>query len=152
MRTIRRLYFYAVALISLEVVIWGLIGLLRSIFSSRLVSTANVLAQALALVLVGLPIFLLVVDAAHCCQRRGRTYSRFASDFLLCRIDWHTCAGSTELVGAGRTYDFGSGKYQYLTSPPGRFTNLAGQPDCHPHQLCGSAVLLECTERGLEIA
>ena len=58
MRTIRRLYFYAVALISLEVVIWGLIGLLRSIFSSRLVSTANVLAQALALVLVGLPIFL----------------------------------------------------------------------------------------------
>jgi hypothetical protein len=58
MRTIRRLYFYTVALISLEVVIWGLIGLLRSIFSSRLVSTANVLAQALALVLVGLPIFL----------------------------------------------------------------------------------------------
>ena len=41
MRTIRRLYFYAVALISLEVVIWGLIGLLRSIFSSRLVSAAD---------------------------------------------------------------------------------------------------------------
>lgn len=58
MRTIRRLYFYAVALISLEVVIWGLIGLLRSIFSSRLVNTAEVLAQALALVLVGVPIFL----------------------------------------------------------------------------------------------
>ena len=58
MRTIRRLYFYAVALISLEVVIWGLIGLLRSIFSSRLVNTADVLAQALALVLVGVPIFL----------------------------------------------------------------------------------------------
>jgi hypothetical protein len=58
MRTIRRLYFYAVALISLEVVIWGLIGLLRSIFSSRLVNTADALAQALALVLVGVPIFL----------------------------------------------------------------------------------------------
>jgi hypothetical protein len=58
MRTIRRLYFYAVTLISLEVVLWGLIGLLRSIFSSELVDTANVLAQALALVLVGLPIFL----------------------------------------------------------------------------------------------
>lgn len=58
MRTIRRLYFYAVALISLEVVIWGLIGLLRSIFSSGLVNTADVLAQALALVLVGVPIFL----------------------------------------------------------------------------------------------
>jgi hypothetical protein len=58
MHTIRRLYFYAVALISLEVVVWGLIGLLRSIFSSRLVNTAEVLAQALALVLVGVPIFL----------------------------------------------------------------------------------------------
>ena len=58
MRSIRRLYFYAIALISLEVVVWGLIGLLRSIFSSRLVNTAEVLAQALALVLVGVPIFL----------------------------------------------------------------------------------------------
>ena len=58
MRTIRRLYFYAVTLISLEVVLWGLIGLLRSIFSAELVDTADVLAQALALVLVGLPIFL----------------------------------------------------------------------------------------------
>jgi len=58
MRTIRRLYFYLVALISLEVVLWGLIGLLRSIFSSRLVNTADALAQALALVLVGVPIFL----------------------------------------------------------------------------------------------
>ena len=58
MRTIRRLYFYAVALISLEVVVWGLIGLLRSIFSAGLVNAADVLAQALALVLVGVPIFL----------------------------------------------------------------------------------------------
>jgi len=58
MRTIRRLYFYAVALISLEVVLWGVIGLLRSIFSTQLVDTTDVLAQALALVLVGLPIFL----------------------------------------------------------------------------------------------
>ncbi|MGB7872925.1 MAG: DUF5671 domain-containing protein [Anaerolineales bacterium] len=58
MRTIRRLYFYAVTLISLEVVVWGVINLLRSIFSSQLVNAADVLAQALALVLVGVPIFL----------------------------------------------------------------------------------------------
>ena len=32
MRTVRRLYFYAVALVSLEVVLWGLITLLRSMF------------------------------------------------------------------------------------------------------------------------
>ncbi len=58
MRTIRRLYFYAVALISLEVVLWGVIGLLRSIFSSGVIDLADALAQALAFVLVGVPIFL----------------------------------------------------------------------------------------------
>lgn len=58
MRTIRRTYFYAVTFISLEVVLWGVIGLLRSIFSSQLVDTADALAQALALILVGVPIFL----------------------------------------------------------------------------------------------
>ena len=54
MRTIRRLYFYAVALISLEIVLWGVIGLLRSIFSSRLVDIADVLAQALVFIPSGL--------------------------------------------------------------------------------------------------
>lgn len=58
MRTIRRLYFYVVTLISLEVVVWGLINLLRSIFSSGLIDASEILAQALALVLVGVPIFL----------------------------------------------------------------------------------------------
>ncbi|GAB4420057.1 MAG: hypothetical protein Kow002_08210 [Anaerolineales bacterium] len=58
MRTIRRLYFYLVAFISLEVVLWGLIGLLRSMASSTVSSTADALAQALALILVGVPIFL----------------------------------------------------------------------------------------------
>jgi hypothetical protein len=58
MKTIRRLYFYAVALISLEVVIWGLINLLRTIFAgSSLFVGADTLAQALALILVGVPIF-----------------------------------------------------------------------------------------------
>lgn len=68
MRTIRRLYFYAVAFVSFELVLWGTIGLLRSILERALelssdaglrnaVST-NALAQSLALVLVGVPIFL----------------------------------------------------------------------------------------------
>lgn len=61
MKTIRRLYFYLVALISLEVVIWGLINLLRTMFSSGLTFPgADTLAQALALIFVGIPIF-----AAH---------------------------------------------------------------------------------------
>ncbi len=33
MKTVRRLYFFAVAMISIEVVLWGLINLLRSILS-----------------------------------------------------------------------------------------------------------------------
>ncbi|MCQ3936815.1 MAG: hypothetical protein DPW18_07175 [Chloroflexi bacterium] len=59
MKTIRRLYFYAVAFISIEVVLWGVIGLLRSIFdASQVVDSASTLAQALSLILVGVPIFL----------------------------------------------------------------------------------------------
>src|SRR5258706_8049563 len=60
MRSIRRLYFYLVALISLEVVIWGLINLLRTISArNSLFPGVDTLAQALALILVGLPIFIL---------------------------------------------------------------------------------------------
>jgi hypothetical protein len=58
MRTIRRLYFYAVAFISLEVVLWGMIGLIRSIFVPAVIGgNATRLAQALALILVGMPVF-----------------------------------------------------------------------------------------------
>lgn len=58
MKTVRRLYFYAVALISIEVVLWGVINLLRSMISQTVGGTAEVLARALALTVVGLPIFL----------------------------------------------------------------------------------------------
>lgn len=60
MRAIRRLYFYAVSFITLEVVLWGLIRLLRSIFSaSQIGAGGDALAQALALIFVGAPIFAL---------------------------------------------------------------------------------------------
>jgi hypothetical protein len=59
MKTIRRLYFYLVAFISLEVVLWGIISLLRSIINgSDVVNSTETLAQALALIFVGVPIFL----------------------------------------------------------------------------------------------
>ncbi|HCR70773.1 MAG TPA: hypothetical protein DIW23_04960 [Anaerolineae bacterium] len=59
MKTIRRLYFYAIAFISVEVVLWGIIGLLRSIVNqNEITSGTTSLAQALALILVGVPIFL----------------------------------------------------------------------------------------------
>ena len=60
MRTVRRLYFYAVSLISLEVVLWGLIGLARSILNPNIVGgSISQLAQALSLILVGVPVFLI---------------------------------------------------------------------------------------------
>ncbi len=60
MRNIRRLYFYAVAFVSLEVVVWGLIGLGRSFFCGNGIAVcgaATILAQGLALILVGVPVF-----------------------------------------------------------------------------------------------
>ncbi|HSF81139.1 MAG TPA: DUF5671 domain-containing protein [Anaerolineales bacterium] len=59
MQTIRRLYLYAVALVSLETVLWGTIGLVRSIFEGEAIGdSAARLAGALSLILVGIPVFL----------------------------------------------------------------------------------------------
>jgi hypothetical protein len=58
MRTVRRLYYYAVSLVSLEVVLWGLIGLVRSTITPDVVGGGPArLAQALSLILVGVPVF-----------------------------------------------------------------------------------------------
>ncbi len=59
MRTIRRLYLYLVAFLSLEVVLWGLIGLARESLdaTATLGGGAERLATALALLLVGVPVF-----------------------------------------------------------------------------------------------
>lgn len=58
MKIIRRAYTYLIALISLEVVIWGMINLLRTIFGHGLAfPSASTLSMALALVLVGVPVF-----------------------------------------------------------------------------------------------
>ncbi|HIE24475.1 MAG TPA: hypothetical protein EYP74_00580, partial [Anaerolineales bacterium] len=57
MKTSRDIYFYAVALISMEVVLWGMIGLTRSVFSDSVGGGVVQLAQALALIFVGVPVF-----------------------------------------------------------------------------------------------
>ncbi len=60
MPTIRRLYLYAVSFVSLETVLWGAIGLLRSIFAGEEIGgSVSRLAGALSLILVGIPVFLL---------------------------------------------------------------------------------------------
>jgi hypothetical protein len=57
MSTVRRLYFYGLSLISVVVVVWGAVGLLRTIFHSGLIGGSSLLATGLSLVLVGGPIF-----------------------------------------------------------------------------------------------
>ncbi|OGN73692.1 MAG: hypothetical protein A2X25_15140 [Chloroflexi bacterium GWB2_49_20] len=70
MRTVRRLYFYAVSLVSLEVVLWGLIGLVRSTITPDVVGGGPArLAQALSLILVGVPVFWIHWNVA---QRNAR--------------------------------------------------------------------------------
>ena len=54
MKSIRRLYFYLVAFISIEVVTWGLVSLLRSMVNDTISGGAEALAGALALIMVGL--------------------------------------------------------------------------------------------------
>ncbi len=60
MKTIRRVYFYSVAVISLELLIWGVINLLRSIINPGAIgNTAQSLSVGLAQVIVSIPIFLI---------------------------------------------------------------------------------------------
>lgn len=59
MRAIRRLYFYLVTFISLEVVMWSVITLARTLFdASSLNNIGDQIAGGLAFLIVGLPIFL----------------------------------------------------------------------------------------------
>jgi hypothetical protein len=59
MRTIRRLYFYLLAFISLEVVLWSVITLARTIFdATTLNNIGDQIAGGLAFLIVGLPMFL----------------------------------------------------------------------------------------------
>ena len=67
MQTIRRLYLYSVAFVSLETVLWGAIGLLRSFISGETIGGDVIrLAQALSLLLVGVPVFVLHWWLAQC--------------------------------------------------------------------------------------
>ncbi|PKO04969.1 MAG: hypothetical protein CVU41_14510 [Chloroflexi bacterium HGW-Chloroflexi-3] len=58
MKTIRRFYFYLLSLISVQVVIWAVVNLLRTIFDRSTVTFAvDWLAGGIAFVAVGVPIF-----------------------------------------------------------------------------------------------
>ena len=58
MKTIRRFYFYLISLISLQVIIWSVVNLLRTIFDHKTVSHfVDWLAGGIAFVVVGVPVF-----------------------------------------------------------------------------------------------
>ena len=59
MRTIRRIYFYLIAIISAETLIWGITNLLRSISDNNPGDQSNILSTGLAQILVSIPIFLI---------------------------------------------------------------------------------------------
>jgi hypothetical protein len=60
MQAVRRLYIYAVAYVSLITVLWGTIGLTRSIFAGgEIGDSASRLAEALSFILIGVPVFIL---------------------------------------------------------------------------------------------
>ncbi len=93
MQTIRRLYLYAVALVSLEVVLWGAIGLARSILAGEQIGgNVSRLAGALSLILVGVPVFLLHwwlaqrLAAADIEERSSRTRAVFLYAALLATL------------------------------------------------------------------
>jgi len=84
MRSVRRFYFYLVAFISLEVVLWGLVSLTRTMFASDLMNNGEQIATGLSLVLVGLPILALHWGVAQRDARRDEEErsSRLRAVFL----------------------------------------------------------------------
>ncbi|PWH20024.1 MAG: hypothetical protein DDG59_01515 [Anaerolineae bacterium] len=103
MQTIRRLYFYAVTLVSLETVIWGGIGLMRTVFSPGLLgATADRLAAPLAFILVGLPVFWIHWRAVQstAAQNADEARSRLRAVFF------YVALGATFLPAAQNTLAF----------------------------------------------
>jgi uncharacterized membrane protein YuzA (DUF378 family) len=144
MKTVRRLYFYAVALISLEVVLWGLIGLLRTIVDKAALGTGSALAQALALVVVGVPIFLvhwLWAQRASAKDEEEQTASLRALFLYAALIGTLIPVVQNLLALINRLLLGGAALHR-----PGavrRIPVLDGQPDRDRHEPAGGGLLLE---------
>ena len=60
MKTIRRIYFYLLSFIGLQLIVWGLYTLLSGIWTtSGLIGFQDILPTGLSLVLIGLPVFII---------------------------------------------------------------------------------------------
>jgi hypothetical protein len=85
MHTIRRLYFYLLAFISLEVVMWSIITLARTIFdATSLNNIGDQIAGGLAFLIVGLPMFLFhwIFIQRDCARDTEERSSRLREIFL----------------------------------------------------------------------
>lgn len=90
MRTVRRLYFYALALVGVHALIWGSVSLLRTVLEGGWMGEATLTATGIALTLVGLPVFLLhwltlQRDAQRDPEER---FSRIRAVFLYVFLFW----------------------------------------------------------------
>ncbi|BAJ65011.1 DUF5671 domain-containing protein [Anaerolinea thermophila] len=90
MRTVRRLYFYALALVGAHALIWGSVSLLRTVLEGGWMGEATLTATGIALTLVGLPVFLLhwltlQRDAQRDPEER---FSRIRAVFLYVFLFW----------------------------------------------------------------
>lgn len=90
MRTVRRLYFYLLALIGSQVLLWGAVNLLRTIVSQGLSVGVVSLATGLSLVLVGLPVFALhwIVAQRDAARDEEERTSRIRAVFLYAVRAW----------------------------------------------------------------
>jgi hypothetical protein len=90
MRTVRRLYFYVLALVGSQAGVWGAVNLLRNLREHGLSGEITSLAGGLSALLVGLPVFVLhwqiaQRDAAHDEEERS---SRIRAVFLYAARAW----------------------------------------------------------------
>ncbi|MBU0702652.1 MAG: DUF3842 family protein [Chloroflexi bacterium] len=105
MSTVRRWYIYLVSAISLQAVTWAIIALLRNLFISRLDPPPTAIAFPIAVILIGLPVFLAhwlwgQRLAGRATEERGATLRRFYLYGTLAAFLAPFTANAFDLIGA----------------------------------------------------
>ena len=104
MSTVRRWYIYLVSAISLQAVTWAIIALLRNLLISRLDPPPTAIAFPIAVILIGLPVFLAhwlwgQRLAGRATEERGATLRRFYLYGTLAAFLTPFTANAFDLIG-----------------------------------------------------
>jgi len=104
MSSIRRWYIYLVSAISLQAVAWAIIALLRNLLISRLNPPPTAIAFEIAVILIGLPIFLAhwlwgQRLARKAVEERGATLRRFYLYGMMAAFLGPFAANAFDLIG-----------------------------------------------------